>query len=222
MSQNSELLSAYLDDQLRPAERGKVEQLLAADPDAPAQLEALRRVARGVSHLERQAPPVTLDLKNVRRLAALRGEERSLFDQIEDQIPVLARQSTLLLLFSLIVAFGLLIYSFSVWQWQDPKSMLPVKLDPPPEITVTQDYHQGGHTALVSGKVFLRQDGIWYQEGYGPDTEARPVTLDGGEGRRLLERRADLRGISRLGEVVLEVDGEVLCLIPADRPLGGL
>lgn len=223
--QQTELLSAYLDDELRPAERGKVEVLLTENAEAQAQLEALRRTTQNLRTLPRQAPPPTLDVRNLRRLAALQERERGLAGLLENHLPGMGRQSSLLLLFALVVSFGLAMYSFSYSQWRDPREMLPVVLDPPPElqaqVTKPEDYRDG-QTAFVSGKIFQREGKVWYQEGLSDRTEARPVTLDGGEGRRLLAKRPDLRGITQLGEVVLEVNGEILRLIPADRPLGGL
>lgn len=229
MSQNpkkeiprSELLSAYLDDELTGPERGQVEKLLAEDQAARAELEGLRRVSLSLRHLERQSPPPTLELTNVRRLALLE-QDRGLLDRLEDHLPGVGRQSSLLLLFALIVVFGLAIYSFAAWQWQDPQARLPVVLDPPPETTpdLSQDFHKG-HTALVGGKIFVRDGEVWFEEGLGQQTKARSLALDSGEGRRLLAARPDLRGVVQLGEVVLEVNGEVLRLLPADRPVGGL
>jgi hypothetical protein len=48
---NDELLSAYLDDELAPAERAKVEGRLAADPAARQMLEQLRSVSQSVRSL---------------------------------------------------------------------------------------------------------------------------------------------------------------------------
>ena len=223
--QQTELLSAYLDDELRPAERAKVEALLVGSNEAKAKLEGLRQTQQNLRAVEKTAPPPTLDYRNLRRLASLQERERGLLDRLENHLPGMGRQSSLLLLFALIVTFGLALYSFSYSQWRDPREMLPVVLDPPPELKAPipkPENYRDGQTAFVAGKIFQRQGKVWYQEGLGDRTEARPVTLDGGEGRRLLAKRPDLRGITQLGEVVMEVNGEILRLIPADRPLGGL
>ncbi len=51
---HDELLSAYLDDELSPAERAEVEKLLATDPAARRSLEQLRAVSEQVRSLPRQ------------------------------------------------------------------------------------------------------------------------------------------------------------------------
>ena len=69
---DDELLSAYLDDELTPEERARVEERLAADPRARQLLEELRAVSRAMKEL----PPATLgtDLRET----VLRRAERAM------------------------------------------------------------------------------------------------------------------------------------------------
>ena len=55
-----ELLCAYLDDELTPAERAEVEARLASDPTARSQLEALTSAADAVRGLPRGSAPVSI------------------------------------------------------------------------------------------------------------------------------------------------------------------
>ena len=69
---DDELLSAYLDDELTPEERARVEERMAADPRARQLLEELRAVSRAMKEL----PPATLgtDLRET----VLRRAERAM------------------------------------------------------------------------------------------------------------------------------------------------
>ena len=52
---DDELLSAYLDDELAPDERARVEQRLAADPAAQKMLDQLRAVSQAMQGMPREA-----------------------------------------------------------------------------------------------------------------------------------------------------------------------
>ena len=69
---DDELLSAYLDDELAPEERARVEQRLAADPAARQLLEQLRAVSRAVKDLP--AEPIGVDIRDT----VLRRAERAM------------------------------------------------------------------------------------------------------------------------------------------------
>ncbi len=69
---DDELLSAYLDDELAPEERARVEQRLAADPRAKQLLDELRAVSRTVKELP--AATVGFDLRE----SVLRRAERAM------------------------------------------------------------------------------------------------------------------------------------------------
>ncbi len=62
-----ELLSAYLDDELGPEERARVEAHLAADPAARQLLDELRTVSQSVKELPRESLPADLSEAVLRR-----------------------------------------------------------------------------------------------------------------------------------------------------------
>jgi anti-sigma factor RsiW len=215
----TELLSAYLDDALEAGERRAVEKMLAESPATLARLEGLRRITSAVARLERLAPPPSIDAPTIRRLAALE-DRRGLFDKLEDSLPSWQRSSHLLLLFALITAFSVLIYLFADATWHARQGLLPVSLDPPPEHR-TEDLSKA-HTVYVNGRLFARHGRIWIEDGLDPAVPARTLVADGREGARLLAERPDLRGLLALDEVILRHDGEIIRLIAAERPRGGL
>lgn len=84
---NDELLSAYLDDQLLPAERADVEARLAHDGDAQALVRELREAAEAVRQLPRVAAP--RDLK----AAILRAAEQIDLDESDGEATTVALAS---------------------------------------------------------------------------------------------------------------------------------
>lgn len=74
-----ERLSAYLDDEVTPQDRAKIEAWLASDPAARAELESLRRVSRAVGALPRAAAGMDLAdrvISQVEREALLTHREK--------------------------------------------------------------------------------------------------------------------------------------------------
>ena len=83
---DDELLSAYLDDELTPEERARVEERLAADPAARQLLDELRAVSRAMKDL----PPATLGadlretvLRRAERAMLVSGERASDFGELD-------------------------------------------------------------------------------------------------------------------------------------------
>lgn len=74
---NEALLSAYLDEELDPEEKSRVDALLATSPEVQKELSGLQNVLRLVKSLpEEQAPPDFYEkvAKKIRRRNLLRGE----------------------------------------------------------------------------------------------------------------------------------------------------
>lgn len=72
-----ELMSAYLDEELDAEGKSKLEQMLAASPEAQRELSGLQSMLRLVKNLpEEQAPPDFYEkvAKKIRRRRWLRGE----------------------------------------------------------------------------------------------------------------------------------------------------
>lgn len=218
-TRDTELLSAYLDDALDAGERVEVEQLLHTNPSAVARLEALRRVSTSVARLERLALPPTFDVGTIQRLALLENR-RGLFDRVEDSVPEWQRSSHLLLFFALITALSVMGYFLAAATWNERHGLTPIVLDPPPEHRI-EDLSRA-RTVYVNGRLFERSGRIWVESGIDSELPAREISASGREGSRLLAERPDLRSLLALDQVVVRHESEIIRLIAADRPKGGL
>lgn len=219
---NAELVSAYLDGQLRPDEKERFERLLEEDAAVREHVEGMRSMISNLRHLERMAPPPTLG-QDVARRIALAGEQQSLMDRIEDSLAGMKTPSSVFLMFALIFALSIIVYFFAMGlhQSQDGGN-LPVVLSPPdggdtemaPEVLEAS-------TVLVGGRLFVKaEDGRWWEDGLDPERAetARLVELESEAGVALLEERPDLRGVAMLGHALVDHEGEVLelCTLPHD------
>jgi anti-sigma factor RsiW len=190
----TELLSAYIDGELDADEYVRVEKLLAEDPAARATYAALRQVASGLKLIERQAPPPSLDLVHLKRLTRM-DRRNSFFFRFADQLRGLGQQSKLAAAFALLLIFGVTLSSRMATH-NDPAAA-----------------YMWDSTAVIGGNVYVQEGEVWFQNGMHTASSERPVDISSGEGRQLLAQKPDLREITQLGEVVLEVDGEMLRLI---------
>lgn len=215
-----ELLSAYLDGELRPEEEIRVEEMLDSDPSARRQLEGMRRVVSHMRHVERAAPPQTLDMAVARRIA-LDGEHRSLLDRIEDGMAGLGggKQSNLFFLFALVIALAVILLLFSHGLEKAQNGLIPVVFDEPPEV---EDADLAtARQVVVGGALFQRHADqhvgvLWVEDGLTPYAAAELVLLDSERGRRLLADHPELRGVAMLGHVKMEIAGEVIELLDAE------
>lgn len=215
-----ELLSAYLDGELRPEEEQGVEELLEQEPAAREQLEGMRRVVGHLRHVERMAPPQTLDMAVTRRIA-LEGEHRSLLDRIEDGMTGMGggKQGNLFFLFALVVALALIILFFSHGLQKSQDGLIPVIFDEPPQV---EDADLAtARQVVVGGALFQRHedehhDTLWVEDGLQPATEGELVLLGSARAEELLAKHPELKGIALLGHVKVEVAGQVLELLDED------
>lgn len=218
-----ELLSAYLDGELRPEEEKGVEELLEQEPEAREQLEGMRRVLGHLRHVERLAPPQSLDLAVTRRIA-LDGEHRSLLDRIEDGMTGLGggKQSHLLFLFAMVIALAVIILFFSHGLQQKQNGLIPVIFDEPPQMEDAD--LETARQVLVGGALFQRHEDehegtLWVEDGLSVDTEAELVLLGSQRAEELMVEHPELKGIAMLGHVKVEVAGQTLELLD-DESLG--
>lgn len=79
-AQDFERLSAYLDDELPPRERARLEAQLGQDAELNGALNDLRRQSRALRDLPRVKPPRSFTLTQA-RAEALRAPRRSIFDR---------------------------------------------------------------------------------------------------------------------------------------------
>ncbi len=109
---SEELLSAYLDGELKETKAQKVERHLEACSGCRARIDGLRRVVRSLARLERAAPPPVL-ARRVERRIALEGRGSSMFERLEDRLQGLPLDSPMVATFAVVLALGVIIYAFS-------------------------------------------------------------------------------------------------------------
>ena len=218
-----ELLSAYLDGELRPDEEKGVEELLQREPAAREQLEGMRRVLGHLRHVERMAPPQSLDLAVTRRIA-LDGEHPSLLDRIEDGMTGLGggKQGNLFFLFALVIALAVILLFFSHGLQKSQDGLIPVIFDEPPQVEDAD--LSTARQVVVGGALFQRHEDehhgtLWVEDGLEMDAEAELVVLGSDRAEELLAAHPELAGIALLGHVKVELAGQVLELLD-DETLG--
>lgn len=216
-AERSELLSAYLDGELAAEEEERVEELLDERPEMRAELDGMRRVIGHLRHVERVAPPQTLDMAVTRRIA-LDGDRRSLLDRVEDGMTGIGggKQSHIFSMFALVIALVAIVYFFAQGVHDAGRGLIPVIFDEPPAM---QDADlETARQVVVAGSLFRRHDdehegALWVEDGVAPDAEAELVLLGSERGERLLEEHPELHGVALLGHVKVRVDGEVVELL---------
>ena len=211
MSQQAraELISAYLDDQLQGEEAERFEQLLEEDESVRREVEGMRHVVSNLRHLERMAPPPTLN-QHVARRIALAGEQKSLLDRIETGMAGIQTPSNNFLMFALVFTLAVIVYLFAVYL--DQGSHLKVVFDAPEKGAIVEDI-EGATSVLMGSRLFLRQeDGRWVEDGLTAEEveSAQTVTADSAVGRELLEHHPDLKGLTLLGDAVFKLHDDVI------------
>lgn len=196
-----ERLSAYLDRQLSPPESREVEDHLADCPLCRQRFAGIRNVVASLRHLERMAPPPTLGGMVARRVS-LEGERRGLLDRLEGGMGLFERQSMLLGLFGLVVAFAVMILLFAQALETRRNSSIPVVFHDP--------LATSAESREIAGRQFHRQARVWIQDGL--ETEPRrDIAPDSPDWRALVTDHPELSELEQLVEpVVLEVDGDVI------------
>lgn len=200
----AELISAYLDNELRGEEAERFQKLLAEDESVRREVEGMRSVVSNLRHLERMAPPPTLDHHVARRIA-LTGRDRSLLDRIEGGLAGIQAPSNNFLMFALVFALAIIVYMFSAYLDRD--SMLPVVFTPEKSPPIVEDIERAT-SVLMGSRMFLRQeDGRWVEDGLSPEevASAQVVQADSPAGRELLERNPDLKGLTLLGDAIFRL-----------------
>ncbi|MEM6794222.1 MAG: zf-HC2 domain-containing protein [Acidobacteriota bacterium] len=211
-----EMLSAYLDGELRPDEKARVEALLERDPGARQQLEGMRSMVSGLGSLERLAPPPTLG-QDVTRRIALQGERRSLLDRVEDGLSGLQGQSNIFLMFALIFSLAAITFLFVQGLERSRDGLLPVTSggaavqdDPEAEDALRRQIATAS-SVVIAGHLFQRmEDGLWVEDGLGAEEIAAARPIDLARQPAWLEERPRLRGVAMLGRCVLRYEGEIL------------
>lgn len=207
----AETLSAYLDRELPDAEAQRIEEHLADCAACRQRYDGMQNVVAGLRHLERMAPPPTLG-QLVTRRAAFEGERKTLLDRLEGGLGTFERQSSLLALFGLIVAFAVIILLFAQALEQHRNSSLPV-IFKNPEGTV-----KPAASVHVGERVLRLEDGLWIEEGVAAEPD-RVVVFGSPAWTALVGEHPELVEAEKLAEpVILRMDAEILRLEHPDTP----
>ena len=205
----AELISAYLDNELRGEEAERFRKLLDEDESVRREVEGMRSVVSNLQHLQRMAPPPTLD-QHVARRIALAGEHRSLLDRIEGGLTGVQAPSNNFLMFALVFALAIIVYLFSVHL--DQGSTLPVVFEADRKSPIVENI-ENATSVLMGSRMFLKQeDGRWVEDGLSAEevASAQTVKADSAAGRELLENNPDLKGLTLLGDAIFRLHDDVI------------
>lgn len=215
----AELISAYLDNELRGEEAQRFEQLLAEDESVRQEVAGMRHVVSNLRHLERMSPPQTLN-QHVARRIALDGEHRSLLDRIEGGLPGIQTLSSNFLMFALVFAFAVIIYMFSLHLKHN--SNVPVVFETEAQGPIVQRI-ESATSVLMGSRLLLKQDdGRWVEDGLSPEqvAGAEVIKVDSVVGRETLERHPELQGLTVLGDAVIRLRDEEVVELKATKVHG--
>lgn len=197
----SENLSAYLDRRLSAAETRQVEDHLAGCPRCRQRFTGMRNVVSGLRHLERMAPPPTLEGLVARRVR-LESGRKGLLDRLESGMGIFERQSSTLALFALVIALAVIMLLFAHALEKQRNSSIPVVFQNPAAARE--------QSRELAGRVFHRESGVWVEAGVEAEP-GRTVAPDSEEWRALVAAHPELVELQSLEEaVILQVEADVL------------
>lgn len=200
-----ELLSRFLDDDLSPEERGRVETLLESSESSRRTLEDLRAVARQLAELEVHPPPPHLR-QALRRLPALEAERSRLMASVHRQVARWIQASHLLPAFAVTLAMASIVYMLAEGVARRGEDRIQVILTPseqaPPELLE------------LAGRTFEQRADGWIEAGISEAEAAAPdeVVVEDAA-RAWLAGRAELAPLGELsGTVLLRVEGRIVAI----------
>ena len=225
----AETLSAYLDHELVESEAAELEAHLQSCPACAQRLAGMRGVVHRLNHLERMAPPSTLDQMVARRIA-LAGESRSFADRIESSLGAFQRQSNLFMLFCVVIALAVITVLFAHALQVASQGNIPVVFEgPSTPVTIpvgeTPSESSGdgdggvreGEEVTLGQRTFVREDGGWSELGVGIDQDTdQLLQLDwqSQAARDLVEAEPTLAELRALGggPILVQIDDRVVVL----------
>lgn len=210
---STELLSAYLDQELAVEKARQLEAHLESCSDCHSRLQGMRRVVSNLRHLDRMAPSSTLDQLVMRRIA-LADEPKGWLDRLESSLPSYQRQSSMLALFSVVIALALIVFLFLYALQIRQNGSIEVRFDDPAWESGTQPQagsQTEGSQLTAGGLSFELHDGRWIEKGLDPSIEARKVGRGSEDAADLAARHPEIEPLVDIEEpIVFEVDGEVI------------
>lgn len=205
---SAELLSAYLDQELAAHEAQELEAHLESCPECNARMEGMRRVVFSLGHLERMAPPSTLDQLVMRRVA-IAGEQKGWLDRLEGSLPSYQRQSNMLALFSVVIALALIVFSFLYALKIRQSGVIEVRFDDPVWESVGEP-SEVKHLS-VGDMAFELQGERWVEKGLDPEIEARIVERGAPEAAELTKLHPALEPLLEIEKpTVFQLGDEVI------------
>lgn len=223
---DSELLSAYLDEEVESKERPEIEDHLQSCLDCRRHLEGLRRVTDSLHRLERASPPPILDAAIQRHIVLERRSGLSGLWQANDRLRG-ALSSHVATMFALVFALAVILYLFSSAverRSQQEPILVPVLETAPAPVGATDLSKESpagealSDTVSVGSRTFDRRANGWWQRGLshsvGDGSDPRTIAGDSAEARALF---ADEPRLERLladgGALVLELEGAVVEIV---------
>ena len=206
-----DLLSAYLDGELREREARRVADHVAACPSCRTDLDALGRVARALGRLERASPPPLL-AELVERRVALEERRPGLLDRLESQMRGGPIDSPLVVSFAIVLTLAVVLYVFhlgvaTVEQRQTPPARDGVTFEVAPTEAARELIDAVG-VRTVAGRDFRRAGGGWREVAAGDRPAEATWAAGSPEGRELVAREPWLDELLADGEAVTLVDGD--------------
>lgn len=195
----SELASAYLDRELAPPDRRRLDLHLEHCAGCRAQLERMRGTVALLAQVRRSAPPASL-AQRVRlgiQAEARQAPRRSLLSRLASGWGGLATlATTALVLITIGVARDVLSARGRALALKAPHEVISV--------TAQGFLFQPPTTSEVAGRRFVwNDDNLWVEEGVRARSPHRIVLASSPAGRRLLARYRDLGYLISGGERVL-------------------
>ena len=209
----SEILSAYLDEELVPRESDHAEDHLSDCPECRQRLAGLRSVVARLHGVQTGALPPYLS-GQATALISLEATPKSLIDRFEARMRRLYfPQSTIPLAFGLVMALVMTVYVFTwaVHETKSARSAVPDESTSVDSVPVQE--------VLLGSARFVRQGSIWQEVSVGEASPGRRIAVSTEEGAQVLETMPGLAGllVSSSGAVVTW-RGEVVLLF-LEKPL---
>ena len=228
---SAEVLSAYLDQELVETEATELEAHLEGCAACAERLDGLRQVVSNLRHLERMAPSSTLDQLVARRVALASGE-RSMLERVESSLGSFQRQSSIFMLFCVVIALAVITLLFAHALEKARNSTIPVVFEDPAVIAGDTDIPSteagvppaadtgpGGDVdrLQIGGWSLVRRGPGWAEEGLTERVGESPVFVqlrwESQAAQDLLAEHPDLELLRQLDDPVLvEIDGRPVAL----------
>ncbi len=213
-----ELLSAYLDRELDPRPRRRVEAHLTGCSECRRQLASLERVTMELHALERLSAPPQIGLE-LSRVTSLARVESGFLEKLEAQISRWTYSGSLLPLFAVVLALVVVMYLFSLGLARHQSGLLPVELQPAEKHAETAESSPAaGRIVEVGTRQLILVGDIWIERGLEEAAEVEVVGAAHPAARSLLEAEPELGELLDRGQSIrLREDGKILEIEPSNR-----